>query len=449
MGTIREQIWTSIHRLRSWQGLHQVVANTFWLFGQQAIALVVAGLVGVWAARYLGPSRYGDLNFALSFFFLFSPLAILGLDKVLVRELVRNPEDSPRLLGSAFVLRLVSGGVATLVTIGTAVLLWPDDREAHWLIGIVSVGLILGASQVIEAWFSSRVEGKNVVIARVTALLLATGGKIALIVVQAPLVAFAVLVTAETLVNAILLFAIYRWRGFSPAQWVVSGGEAINLVRHAWPILLASIASVVYTRIDQLLLMQMWGPRVVGIYAAAIGFVELSYFFPTAIISSVFPAIICLRQTNSREYQSRMQQLYDFLTWLGVGMALLLNWCSAALIGLLLGPAFEDSAEVLAVSIWSCVFVFPGTAYGHWLYAEDLQLYGLLSVLAVCVLNLLLNLCLIPVHGASGAAIASVVSLGVGTLIAPLLSRKTRPGAWQLLRALAFPVRVCWVLWRR
>jgi PST family polysaccharide transporter len=449
MATLKEQIWAGMHRLRSWPGLHRVASNTIWLFGHQAMALLVAALVGVWTARYLGPSSYGDLNFALSFVFLFSPIATLGLDKVLVRELVRNPKDSPRLLGSAFVFRLLSGLTATLAATATAFVVWPQERDVPWLISIAALGLILQAAQVVEFWFSSRLEGKYVVMARVAALLLSAGVKAVLIIIHAPLLTFAVVWTGETLVGSLLLFVIYRWRGCSPAQWVVSTGEGIKLVRQAWPILLATMAQVLYTRVDQLLLKEMWGAAVVGIYAASFQVLELLYFLPTAMISSAFPAIICLRQAKAPEYRLRMQQLYDFLTWLGLGIASVVSLSSSFLMALLFGPAFEDSGPVLAVSVWCCVFVFPALAYGHWLYAEDLQFYGLISFVSTCLLNLVLNFYLIPFQGAAGAALASVLSYGAGTLIAPLLWQKTRRGALPLYWSLALPLRVCRRFWRR
>lgn len=74
-----------IHR-----GFRRYFANTSWLFAEKILRMVVGLFVGVWVARYLGPERFGLLSYAQSFVGLFSAFATLGLDEIVVRELVKD-----------------------------------------------------------------------------------------------------------------------------------------------------------------------------------------------------------------------------------------------------------------------------------------------------------------------------------------------------------------------
>jgi len=98
-------------------GFKRYFANTSWLMGHRALSMVVALFVGVYVARYLGPDRFGLLSYSMSFVGLFMALSTLGLDGIMVRELVKTPERRDELLGTAFWLK---AGGATLMWIGIA-----------------------------------------------------------------------------------------------------------------------------------------------------------------------------------------------------------------------------------------------------------------------------------------------------------------------------------------
>ena len=95
------------------KGFRKYFANTSWLLGERVIRMTISLFVGIYVARYLGPERYGLLSYALSFVWLFSSLASFGLDDILVRELVKIPDQRQNLIGTVFWLKLFG----TLVTV--------------------------------------------------------------------------------------------------------------------------------------------------------------------------------------------------------------------------------------------------------------------------------------------------------------------------------------------
>ena len=105
--------------LNSHEGFKRYFANTSWLFAEKIIRLVIGLFVGVWVARYLGPAKYGLLNYVQAFVGLFSAFATLGLDGIVVRELVKDENKKDLLLGTAFWLKVV-GAFVMLIMLGVA-----------------------------------------------------------------------------------------------------------------------------------------------------------------------------------------------------------------------------------------------------------------------------------------------------------------------------------------
>jgi len=131
----------------------RIARNVAWLLGNQVLVMVVAATVGVWVARYLGPSDYGTLSFGTSIVAISASFAVLGLEKVVVRQLLAGPGAEGEILGSALVLRVISGCVAGVGAIAAAVWLLAHDSQTRWVVAIASLSLLPQAVQVAEYWF--------------------------------------------------------------------------------------------------------------------------------------------------------------------------------------------------------------------------------------------------------------------------------------------------------
>ena len=144
------------------QGFRRYFANTSWLFAEKILSMVVSLLVGVWVARYLGPGRYGLFGYAQSFVGLFAVVATLGLDSILVRELVKDENKRDVLLGTAFRLKLLGAG-AVILLLAVAVQFTSNDGYTNALIFIVASATIFQSFNVIDVYLQSKVLYKYVV----------------------------------------------------------------------------------------------------------------------------------------------------------------------------------------------------------------------------------------------------------------------------------------------
>jgi O-antigen/teichoic acid export membrane protein len=193
--------------------LAKIVDNIGWLFFDKILRMGVGLLVGVWIARYLGPEQFGLLSFATAFVGLFGAIAGLGLQGIVVRDIVRDPTSKEETLGTAAVLQLIGGMAAYGLILGTIFWLRPEDMLAKTLVAILGSMMLFKASEVAVFWFESQVQSKYTVWVQNSAFLLFAAIKVGLILNQAPLIAFAWATMAEALLVALLMFVILGFRG--------------------------------------------------------------------------------------------------------------------------------------------------------------------------------------------------------------------------------------------
>ncbi len=397
-----------------------------WLFFDKVLRMGVGLLVGVWVARYLGPEQFGLFSFASAFVGMFGALAGLGLQSIVVRDIVRDPTCKEETLGTSAVLQLLGGLLAYCCVLGTIYMLRPEDTLAKLLVAILGSIMLFRFSDVAFYWFESQVLSKYIVWVQNGCFLIFTVIKVGLILSHAPLLAFAWATAAEALIVAVLLFLMLGLRGPKLQQLRFSLLRAKTLLADSWPLLLSGMAIMVYMKIDQIMLGQMLGDEAVGIYSAAARISEVWYFIPMIIVASVFPAILEAKKRDESQYIQRLQRLYDLMVWLSVAIALPMTFVSTPIMVALFGSAYAESGPVLAIHIWASVFVFLGVASSQWFVAENRQILSFQRTLLGALVNVILNLVLIPDFGPIGASVATVVAYAIAAFFADVMQKETR-----------------------
>jgi len=406
--------------------LQNIIGNTGWLFADKIVRMGVGLIVGVWVARYLGPVQFGIFNYAQAFVSLFAVFATLGLDGIVVRDIVRDPACREETLGSAFLLKLTGGFLTLLLTVGSIYLLRPGDSLTRLLVTVTAVGAIFQVFDVIDFWFQSQVLSKFTVIARNAAFLVVSLAKIVLILKQAPLVAFALAGLVEIVLGAAGLVVAYRVHGYRLKFWKGSVSRAKVLLMESWPLVLSGLAIMVYMKIDQVMLGEMVGDEAVGLYSAAIRVSEIWYFIPTAIVSSVFPAIVAAKSIDEKTYYDRLKKLFKLLVGIAYLISIPLSLLATHIISALYGKSYLAAGSILSIHIWASVFVFIGVGQGPWNITEGLIKLSLQRTLAGAIMNIALNVILIPRYGGIGAAIATVVSYATSAFFMNAFDKRTK-----------------------
>ncbi len=425
-------------QIRSNEALKKILYNTSWLFADRIIRMGIGVIVIIWIARYLGPEQFGIYNYAIAFVALFTALSTLGLDHIVVREIVRQPDKKDEIVGSALLMRFLAS-VITVVLISLIIfLLRPDDALTRMMVIIIASAMIFQSFEVIDFWFQSQVQSKYTVIAKNAAFLFISGVHIGLILSEASLIAFAIARLGEMFLFAVGLVFLYRYSGSALRKLRFRLKQATHLLRDSWPLILSGIMVMLYMRIDQVMLGEMIGDTSVGIYSAAIRLTEVWFFIPTAILISVFPNIIETKKKDEGLYYRRLQRLYTTLTWMAIAIALVVMFLANPVIQVLYGQEFQAAGSVLVISIWAGVFVFQGLTRSKWLVAENLQKYTYFFTGIGVIINIILNLILIPKYEASGAAIATLITQFTVVIPAPFLFKKTRLSSVMILQSFLF-----------
>lgn len=389
-----------------------VVANAGWLFADKIVRLAVGLVVWTWLARYLGPEQFGLFNYASAFVSLFAVVASLGLNSVVVRDLVKNPLEAEVTLGTAFILQLIGGAVAFGLAVFIIRIIRPDDRAAEAIVYVLGLAMVLKATEVVKYWFESKVQSKYSVWLENSAFVLFSGVRVMLMLVGASLVAFAWAVFAEGLVVAVGLLWVYGRCGGRLHFWRGQHVCAKALLRESWPLILSGLAVMLYMRIDQVMLGEISSVESVGIYSAAVRVSEVWYFVPMSIIASAFPRLLQTK-IDDHAYRRRFQQLYNLMVALALGVAVPMTFLSGWIVVQMFGPMYEEAGSILSINIWAGVFVALGLASSQWLLIEGLEKVIFYRTLLGAIVNISANSALIPLFGATGAAIATVISYGI------------------------------------
>jgi O-antigen/teichoic acid export membrane protein len=422
--------------------LRRILGNTSWLVVERIIRILTGFLVGVLVARYLGKERYGVLQYAISLTSFIGILVYLGLQGIVVRDLVARPHERDVLLGTTIILKAVGALVtyALLATIYVAFAARGSDETAVVL--IVAAGLLLRPLETVNYWFESQVQSKYTALRQIFTVVLTSGSKIVLIAVHAPLSAFAGMVFAEVLVGGFWIVLFYTRRVGSLFAWRFSFAKARELLGQSWLLIFSGFLATVNLKVDQIMLKWMSGSGEVGIYAVAVTLSEAWYFISVAIVTSVFPSLVEARKSDPAKYKAMLQKVFDVLFLIALTVAIAVTFCSRLVIGILYGAEFLPAAVILMVHVWAGLFAFMRQLFSRWLIMEGLLTYSFYSHGSGALANVVLNALLIPKYGGFGAAIATLISYAVSSYFSLFLFRSTRPIAIMMSRAMLSPFRL-------
>ena len=399
--------------------------NTSWLMWEQVLRIIVGLFIWVWITRYLWPEQFGIFSYAWAFVWLFASFATLWLDQIVIRELVKDESKRDKLLGTAFYLKLIGAFIVLWILAIATSFSW-NDTLTNTIILIIASTTIFQSFNVINFYFQSRVLSKFVVYANIISLLISSILKILLILNNFPLIAFAYVVLFDSIVLAWWFVYFYIKNKQSIWKWRFDKKTAISLLKDSWPLILSGIVISIYMKIDQVMIKEMLWNESVWQYSAAVTLSTAFYFIPMIITSSLFPAIVKAKEISEKLYYSQLQKLYNLMVILSLSIAIPMTFMSDWIVNLLYGNAFNEAWPVLMIHIWALVFVSLWIASWKWFITENLQMLSFLRTFYWMIINITLNIILIPKYWIQWAAIATLISQITATYIFDLFNIKTR-----------------------
>lgn len=432
---MRKKLLNVSNKLSS-PNFRKILSNISWLVIERVLRMGVGFFVLAWIARYLGTAQFGLLNYGIAFIDLFGNLADLGLNQILIRDLVSEPERKNEILGTAFVLKSLAGVGTFLLSLVSIFVLRPEDQLSQILVLILALRLVFQPIDIVDQLFQSQVQAKYGVWARNTSFLIISVVRVILLETGGSLIAFAWTFLIESLISNIFMAIAYQKTTGKIINWRGKFFRAKQMLRVSWPLILSSLAIVVYLRIDQIMLGQLASDQEVGIYSAAVKLSEAWPILILAIVKSFSPAIISAKQVSEELYYQKIQKLANLLTLIVYAIAIPMTILATPLVILVFGSEYAAAGTVLSIHIWASVFGFLGYIKEVWIATEELTKFALSASVLGAILNILLNWWLIPIHGAVGAAIATVISYGFADYVMCFLYPPARPMGLVMTKAM-------------
>lgn len=387
--------------------IQDYVFNSSWMMAEQLLRILTGVFVGIYIARYLGPEQFGLLSYVLALSAFILAIARLGMDSVLVRELVGAHEYQNRLMGTAFWL-MATAAIVCYVVVGVGVWYIDETTTIKIYMWIVSASAFFTTFMMIDYFFQSQLKAKYSAICKTLALFLMSLIKLGLIFSGADLFWFMIAALMDHVVLAIFLLLAFRKVGDIEFIKHFNWQDARLMLKSAWPMVLTAVAALIYMRIDQVMIRNMLGLYEVGIYSAAVKVYESWIVLPYVITTSLLPAIVKLKQGDEENYHKRLIQLFRVLIWGSITAAIITFWIGEPLMVIAFGEAYRISAPVVNIVMWTAVFASIGSVSARYFNVERMEKKIAFRTILAALINIGLNFLLIPKYGIEGAAMATL-----------------------------------------
>jgi len=361
--------------------------------------------------RFLGPKNFGLLSYSQSFVGIFIAFSTLGLESILVKELVRKNNDTNKILGTVFIIKLCASFLALLILLIST--LYTNETEVRLLINIIGFMLIFQSLNLgMDTYFQANVKSRLSVICNLGVFVLSSILKLLLIVFKFDLIYFAYAIVLDSALVFIGYLIIYNHLNISIYSLKFDKKLAIYFLKTGWPMMFVALGVFLYTRVDQIMIRYFLDDKNVGYYSAALRVSEFFNFIPLLIVQSIFPKIVKERnKKNEGAYRDLLLIIYKIVVWVSIPFVLIIATFRESIINILYGPDFSYSSDILLILISNLLLYAIGSVNTKILYVENYEIkYMKRSILGV-VTNIFLNFILIPLFGEIGAAYSTLITL--------------------------------------
>lgn len=413
---------------------NKTVKNAGWLIFGKLAQMAISLVVGLLTARYLGPSNYGTINYATAYTAFFMAFCTLGINSVLVKEFIDNPDDEGEIIGSSLLMRALSSLLSAGVIICLVSIVDAGDKTTIIVTALCSIGLIFNIFETFNYWFQSKLQSKVTAVATLIAYAITSAYKVVLLILGKSVEWFAFATVLDYFCLAVLLFACYKKN--SGKRLSFSKTACKRILRQSVPFILPGLMVSIYGYADRFMLKHMLSKEAVGYYSTAAALCSMWCFVLSAIIDSLTPSIMKAHKTDKAHFEKLNKRLYAIVFYVSVGVSCIFCIFGDLIVFLLYGKQYMPSVSPLRAVTWYTAFSYLGVARNAWVVCENKQKYLKYIYISAAVCNVGLNFVFIPLWGATGAAIASLVTQIMTTMVVPFFIKDIRRNSVLMLEGI-------------
>ena len=402
----------------------KILNNSVWVIIQHLYSMLISLTLVALIARYLGPSDYGMINYCASIISIFTTLSGLGLDNLIVSEIIRNPEKKSGYLGTALVMRLATSIVSYPIILGLIMAINPGNKTLLIVAALQSLGMVFQTYEVLIYWFQMELKMKYISIAMVCAITVTSIFRIILLIRKATVSWFALSLSVQAFAAAVIIAVVFFRK--SDIKLKASVEDARSLLKISYNFIISSMSVIIYMQADKIILEKMSDSAHVGIYSAAVMLSTYWQFIPIALIDSSRPVVLEKRKTSYDDYIDLFKVVMAGANLISFIFALLMSTLGWVFINFIYGSEYQDAFIPLIILSWSSFIGISGYTRTIWITGEGFYKYEKRFTVTAAIINIILDILFIWQMGIAGAAIATFITYVYEVLIVPLLFKETR-----------------------
>ena len=380
----------------------------------------------------------GKFSYIVAVTGILGSFSALGLQSIVVRELVKTPKKSSVILGTSLTLSFI----ASFFSYGLLVLIIlfsnPNDKMLLILAFINGFTFIFETLRILSFYYESKVNSAIVVKYNNISLIISSILKVIVVYFDLGIYLLTSIYVFEIAFASLLLFKSFSKNVYSLFKFSFDYSTAKNLLRDSLPLLLSGFMIGIFMKIDQIMINNMLGSSELGQYSIAAKLTELFYFIPVIIQSTLFPGIE-LAINDKKLFRKRLNNLYSMSIIIAYIVILFMTFSSDFIIDFLYGPEFSGAKAPLLISIWAFLFVSYGISRNAFIISNNLTLSYMIIMAISAIINISVNLILIPKYGIIGASFATVLSQIFAGVISSLFYKPLRQELFNSIKLFVIP----------
>lgn len=402
----------------------KVAKNAFWIVLGKVIQSLLGFVLSVLSARFLGLSNYGVINYAASLVSFVVPVGELGLSFNFVQNLVTYNDDGS-VIGTSLVLSSVAS-FCSFIGLNTFVFLSNRENQTIFFVCLLySTKLFFSVFELFRYWYQFKLYSKYDSFICVIAYVLTSIYKIAILFFQKDIQWFALVSSIDSMLIGISYVIVYRKIGGKRLHF--SGSIAKDILSKCPHFILAGLTVSIFSNTDKIMIAHFLDSKAVGFYSLAFSLANMTGFFFSAIIDSFRPQILEAGKASDDLFEISLKRLYFIISCLSFFQAVFVFFFGQIVIKVLFGTDYSGAIDCLKIIAWYTTFSYIGAVNAIWIVAKNNQRFLLPQNIVGSLLNIILNLILIPSFGIEGAAVATLITQFSSNVLLFVIIPQLRP----------------------
>ena len=395
--------------------------NLSWLVLDKIFRASLNLVVTILIARNLGPENFGVFSYLLVLVFVFTTISTLGMNPVLTNNIIKFKQyDTNSTIVTCYLIRFLFSIFSYIIFIS---FILQSSNSIIFLDYSIIIGLVIvfKSSEILFSYFEAKLKSKFIVISQSIGMIL--------LIITLCIIFFNKLnniyIYFAFLIETVSIFIIINFIFFKQINYKFILTNNIKLIykiiSDSLPVLISTMCIILYMRIDQIMINKILGQYELGLYSVSVRLIEIFHFIPKILMISYLPILL-----KYKKYSLKLIELNSYISKLSFILIFLILLFSDFFTKYLFGNDYVESIYTTNVLSFSLIFVYLGVVNEHWYITKKLQKYYAFYVFLGAILNIILNIYLIPIYGIIGAAYATIITYIFLIFVFDLVATKTR-----------------------